>query len=236
MKNKHSWNFKDITGQRFGMLTVIQLVEQINPKEHRKWMCKCDCGNTHVASGAFMRTGKTTHCGCMTGVLISQKKTRHGLYKSRLYNIWRTMRQRCTENTGNQKRDTYYMKGIRVCEEWQTFDNFMEWALENGYSDKLTIDRINNDGGYYPDNCRWVTNDVQSLNKRNTVMVDFEGERIPLLSLCRQLNVPWQRVYQRIYKSGWSVERAITEPPRTATSADYKSHEVLLIVGNHEFW
>ena len=149
----------DMTNKRFGMLTAVKPVRR--GKGQFWWDCVCDCGNTSCVEGSDLRSGKITSCGCKRfGKKFTQE--RHGKRNTRLYTIWACMKDRCRNPAANNYR-WYGGKGVCVCNEWDRFENFYNWAMENGYQDNLTIDRIDSSGNYCPDNCRWIT---QSENTR----------------------------------------------------------------------
>lgn len=159
----------DLTGQRFGRL----LVEEESGKDkwgNYIWKCKCDCGaETHVASHS-LRRGLTTSCDCYQYEVQKATNVTHGKRRTRLYAIWSGMRERCFCQT-NHAYKYYGARGITVCEEWDDFNNFYEWAIKTGYDEnaersQCTLDRIDNDKGYEPSNCRWVTMKEQSNNRR----------------------------------------------------------------------
>lgn len=162
----------DLTGQKFGKLTVIGMAQKHPYKTKEKvWMCQCECGNTAFVRGYSLRNGIARSCGCLSVETITQRsygneyhKT-HGLSASRIYKNYYAMRARCY-NTQNQNYSRYGGKGIKICDEWlNSFEAFYEWAMNNGYDDSKTIDRINPDGDYTPDNCRFADASIQGFNR-----------------------------------------------------------------------
>lgn len=171
---------KDLTGQRFGRLVVIKRFG-ISPKGEATWECLCDCGKTIISPSYNLRSGNTNSCGCLNSDEIRKRSTIHNLSSSRLYVVWTAMKQRCC-NSKCLRYHQYGGRGISICDEWlHDFQAFYDWAMANGYDEnapygQCTIDRINNDKGYSPDNCRWVDQKVQR-NNRSDSRKDNKNER-----------------------------------------------------------
>lgn len=164
---------KDLTGQRFGRLTVIARAGS-DAQSKATWCCLCDCGRKVVVTGTKLRRNNTRSCGCLKGEVARKRLVIHGKTNTRLFPIWQSMKDRC-HCPSHHAYKHYGARGIFVCDEWRyDFMKFYEWAMENGYDEnapigKCTIDRIDNDKGYSPDNCRWVDMKVQNNNKRRII-------------------------------------------------------------------
>lgn len=162
----------DLTGQRFGRLTAIERCGMDSSGKNSVWLCLCDCGGTTKATTTHLRNGHTQSCGClaMERAIEGGKKTRfqtkHGASHTRAYRIWSGMKSRCY-NPNAPKYHLWGGRGVTICDEWlASFQSFHDWAMANGYADNLTIDRIDCDGNYEPNNCRWVTIAEQNRNRR----------------------------------------------------------------------
>lgn len=145
----------DLQGRRFSYLTVTEFVG-MNKNGHALWECRCDCGNTKIVPSHKLLDGEYKSCGCM------HHKYGHGKTETRLYHIWRTMKARCL-NVNSQKYKNYGGRGITICDEWKNnFQAFYDWATSHGYTEEMSIDRVDVDMGYRPSNCQWITTSENS--------------------------------------------------------------------------
>lgn len=198
---------EDLTGKRFNKLVVLHRVENGNGDKSR-WKCVCDCGNETTVSGVNLKTGAVKSCGC----LRHMKHNTHHLSNTRLYRIWNGMKNRCYLKT-HHAYSYYGAIGITVCDEWKdSFESFYNWAISNGYSENLTIDRINNSNGYYPGNCKWVTMEEQVNNRRSCIRITYNGETKNLMQWCKLLDLPYKLINQRMKLKNISFEEAISIP------------------------
>lgn len=202
----------DLTGQRFGRLTVVR-PDKYSPKSHgTRWLCKCDCGKQKTVLASCLKRGLTISCGCFSSEQKSKRTKTHGFgNRDRLYRIWSNMKSRCYSQTDrNFKR--YGARGIEICQEWRTdFLKFREWAIANGYQDGLSIDRIDNNKGYSPDNCRWADRTTQSNNRRTNVFITYHGETHTIAEWAMITGVKSATLASR-KAHGWSDEECIEIP------------------------
>lgn len=199
--------FIDLSRQKFGRWTVLRRVAN-NPSNHVQYLCKCNCGNEQTIFSGTLRSKKTQSCGCLRRDLFAITKKTHGLSETRTYRIWGAMKSRCSDS---QRPDfhRYGGRGISVCAEWEEFKSFYQWAMANGYGDETSIDRIDNDKGYSPENCRWATSKEQNNNRRNNHIIEFGGQRKTLTSWAQHTGIRSEVLRNRL-KRGWSVEKALT--------------------------
>ena len=199
-----------MTGKRFGRLIVIERDELCNSK-HATWKCRCDCGNITSVLGTNLRRGISNSCGCLQRELLSKRRKIHGGWanKEPLFNVWRGILQRCNPEIKSTSTKNYGQRGITVCDEWHEYAIFREWAIGAGYRKGLSIDRINVNEGYSPQNCRWADNKTQQNNKRNNVYVDFNKETHTLKEWSELLNINYQTVYSR-YQRGLPIESVLS--------------------------
>ena len=201
-------NFVDLTGKRFGRLIAVEKSE--HQGREILWRCVCDCGNEKVIQGNHLRMGLTKSCGCLRRE--KGRNTTHGMTHSRLYTTWVNLRSRCN-NPKDRCYHNYGGRGITYCEEWERFEAFYEWAMASGYNDTLTIDRIDNNKGYCPENCRWATVKDQARNRRSCHLLTYKGETKTLREWEETLGMHRGTLVQRIYM-GWTTEKAIETPVR----------------------
>ena len=212
--------FKDLTGQKFGMLTVIcRANDHIQPSGRKivMWLCECSCNeNKQVEVNASnLVNGKVISCGCVGRRKSSERLKTHGKCGSRIHTTYTNMKQRCC-NPKCREYPQYGGRGVVICDEWlgeDGFMNFYNWAIANGYEDSLSIDRIDVDGNYEPSNCRWANFLTQANNKQNTLKYDIGKGPQALSDLCRDYSLSKSMVWKRL-KRGWTIEEALELKPR----------------------
>ena len=205
----------DLTGKRFGRLTIIKRIENGKGRV-TMYLAQCDCGKFVKVRAGNVTRGKTISCGCYHKELVSQAQ-KHGQARkrncTRLYNIWCGIKARCY-NSHVKDFKHYGGKGIKMCEEWvSNFNAFSTWAESNGYNDTLTIDRIDNNKNYEPSNCRWVTRKEQSKNTSQNHYITFNEETKLLTEWSKQTGINATTILNRLNR-GWSIEKTLTTPPR----------------------
>ena len=193
----NSGKYIDLSGKRFGRLVAIEKVD-VDTKRGAYWKCQCDCGRETIVMGRSLRTGATKSCGCLHDEVstrrIVDRNTTHGKTHTRLYSVWQAMIRRC-EREKSKEYKNYGARGIKVCDEWrEDFDSFYSWALENGYNPsakrgECTIDGVDNNGPYSPENCRIATISDQQRNKRTNKLITHKGET--------KTQTEWARIYGR---------------------------------------
>lgn len=212
---KRAWNFNNLLGQKFNKLTVLELY---STEKETIWKCKCDCGNITFVSASHLKDGHTKSCGCQKNGFKGKDNPsyKHGLRHSRIYGIWVNMKTRCL-NSNNDSYKSYGARGIKICDKWldkeNGFINFYNWAINNGYKDNLTIDRIDVNGNYEPSNCRWVGWETQQNNRRTNFVIEYNGIKHTLQEWSRILPIKIESSLLR-YRilNGWAVEKAFTTP------------------------
>lgn len=201
----------DLTRQRFGRLIVIEKAG--HSKGNRlQWLCKCDCGNFKITTSSDLKSGKVRSCGCLrkettSKMAKSRSKSRikHNKSNTRIYRIWSTMKQRCY-NSKCFSYKWYGKKGIKICDEWKNnFIFFYNWAIDNGYKENLSIDRIDVNGNYEPSNCRWVDNIIQQNNKTNNKIIIYKNKKYTMSQLSKILNLKYCNIKYRL-KANWKME------------------------------
>lgn len=204
---------KDLTGEKFGRWTVLSFsrMEKISPKCYRYyWKCRCQCGTEKEVLVNSLRSGRSLSCGCLCKELHPRK---HNMSNTRLFWIWHAMVDRCN-NPKLKSYRLYGARGIKVCEDWKESTNFIEWALNNGYKDNLTLDRIDFNGNYEPSNCRWVDWKVQANNTSRNHYLEINGETKTLAQWAEFYKVPYKYVHKRVRDLGWTYEDAVSRPVR----------------------
>ena len=201
-------NNEDITGKKFNKLTAIRRVYDY-PVKGNYWLCKCDCGNECVVKKYYLVHLIQISCGCYIKEINREKRITHNMTNTKIYRAWNSMKGRCY-NKNNRAYKNYGGRGIDVCKEWlDDFMNFYNWSMENGYSDELSIDRIDNNKGYCPENCRWATIEQQQNNRRGVHKIEYNGETHSPAEWSRIIGISETTIKNRLYKQGMSVEEAL---------------------------
>ena len=201
----------DLTGKKFGRLTVLKQ----SGTKHKEcvWECMCDCGNKTNVISSNLRKGHTKSCGCLNTERTKQANTKHGLYGTKIHSTYYNMKNRCY-NPNYYLYKHYGGKGITVCDEWlgeNGLSNFYNWSLKNGYADDKSIDRIDNEKGYCPENCRWTTMKQQQNNRTNNRIITVNGNSHTMKEWSEITGIGYGTIQSRINR-GWSPEDAVLTP------------------------
>ena len=243
--------FLDLSGRRFGKLVVLERVDgyrRPSGKSEARWKCICDCGGETFSDSWSLTHGAKTSCGCDVHERLSasmkrthekhpeiaanfkKMATRHGESKTRLYKIWLGMKSRCNDH-GCAGYENYGGRGISICKEWENdFLSFMAWALAHGYDEsaprlQCTLDRIDVNGDYHPDNCRWISQKEQQQNKRNTHFITHNGETHSVAEWGQILGMNPNTIYSRIGWLGWEEEQALEKNGAEIRRRDRKARK-----------
>lgn len=204
--SSHNSHFEDLRMKKFGKLTVIRRAD--NRKRRTMWECKCDCGNVVIVGADMLKSGRTQSCGCLK---FESKNYTHNLSKTRLYNIWSKIKDRCL-NKECPAYKWYGARGITICKEWENdFESFYKWSISNGYREDLSIDRKDNDKGYSPENCRWSTQKEQQNNRCNNALLTYCGETKTLSEWEEITGIKAHTLYCR-KQSGYTDEECFEVP------------------------
>lgn len=217
-----AYTYQDLTGKKFGRLIVTSKADgHISPNGQRRtmWNCKCNCGNEVTVWAYSLKSGGTKSCGCLkrelSGERILKRCVTHGGTNERLYGIWHDMHDRC-KNKKSKAYKHYGLRGIRVCQEWEDYAKFRDWAIGNGYDPnakrgETTLDRIDVNGDYCPENCRWVGFITQNNNKRDNRLLTYNGKTQTMTQWAREIGMKDTTLDERL-RRGWTVEDALTKP------------------------
>ena len=197
----------DHSGEKFGEWTIIKKIDT------EKYLAKCSCGTEKIVFYNNLKRGLSTNCGCIQNEKCRKRMTTHGKSKSKIYMVWAGMKRRCY-NPNQKSYPDYGGRGIKMCDDWkENFESFYKWSMENGYIEgEVEIDRIDVNGNYCPENCRWADAKTQGQNKRNNIVVEINGETHILSEWCRILGVKRNTVKSRISQQGLTPYEALTIP------------------------
>ncbi len=201
-----------MVGKKFNRWTVLEELGVTNKRRH--WLCKCECGTVKNIQSQSVISGHSQSCGCLGAERRHKSVTKHGKTGTREYRCWKIMKTRCL-NKNFHKHPSYGGRGIGVCDRWiDSFENFLE-DMGLCPESRTSIERINNNEGYFSDNCKWATNKEQANNTRTNLMITFRNKTQTLTQWCEELKRNYDTMRSRIFRKGWSVERAFIEPIRT---------------------
>lgn len=187
---------EDLTGRRFNQITVLGF-DHFDKWNKGHWLCRCDCGKIWTVETHQLKSGKTKACGCLKAKMAGDRTRTHNQSKSKLYWVWSAMIKRC-ENPNDAAYKNYGMRGIAVCPEWHSFENFQRWAMSAGYQEGLTIERTDNNKGYSPENCTWATRQTQSENRRSIQKLTIDGKTLTISEWARRTGIDRHTIQKRI--------------------------------------
>ena len=209
MKRLHKMTMKDYSGEKFGRLTVLRFSRKHKGKYF--WICKCSCGNEKEVCIMDLKTGNTKSCGCIRRENPTRIKIRN-LSKTRLHKIYTNMKNRCLNKNEIRYKD-YGGRGIKICEEWliryEGFLNFYDWAINNGYKETLTLDRIDNNGNYCPENCRWIEISEQNRNKRTNILITINNKTRCVSDWCHLYEIKIPAIYNYSKRNNVSLKDSL---------------------------
>lgn len=207
-------DIENYINKKYNRLTIKSVNGKVKGR-YSTWLnCQCECGNMKVVIFDYVVNGLTKSCGCYrkdNARKQSKELETHHLSNTRLFVIHRGIKRRCYDKRIKKYKD-YGARGIKVCDEWlNSLESFAKWSYENGYNDNLTIDRIDNNGNYEPNNCRWVDQQTQQNNKRNNIFLEYNGEQKTIAQWSRDLNISYSKLYNRIIKKNMTIENILKE-------------------------
>lgn len=209
-KRKGDHRKEKLEGQIINYLFVKNYIK------NGRYLCICECGNETIATTTELKQGLKKSCGCKRNKLLSESRKTHGDSYTRLYKIYKSIKNRCYGTYDKKHMKNYKDRGITMCDEWlNDWNLFKKWATENGYKENLTIDRINNNEGYSPNNCRWIPRKEQAANKRANVFITIGNETHTIAEWCRINNISNNAACKRIEAYGWNPIKAVTTPTRS---------------------
>lgn len=204
-------SFENLTGQKFGRLTVVCVARRINYKTY--WKCECDCGCVTVVQASNLKSGHTKSCGCYNSEVTTKRNYKHGKRFTPLYNTWNNMRRRCYDEM-NAKYYIYGARGITVCDEWEDFETFYDDVsiLPNFGKKGFTLHRIDNDGNYEPSNVKWANAKEQANERSSNRLYTYNGKTQTISQWADEYNINYEKLRQRLVYRNWTIEKALTTP------------------------
>ena len=220
------YNAIDLTGQKIGFLTVLQRLPQYTHKK-TYYKCKCDCGKEIITYYGNLASGHTKSCGCYMKKLASEMFSTHRKSSTVLYKRWSGIKERCY-SPNSTKYYRYGARGIKMCDEWKNdFIKFYDWSINNGFSENLTIDRIDVNGDYCPENCKWSNNIEQANNKTNSRFITYKGKTQTVAQWSRETGVAYDNIIARL-RLGWDVDSIFTKPADNKKYYDYNGEKLTI--------